>query len=143
MPVLAQFTDQEKERVHYHLGYGSLDSAAALSFGLPITLQPLFIVDQALNITTVDAANRVRRLLNVLDGVDQKLIDAQDRLAAKRLDTLETRPDEPDALEREYYRWACRLADTLRVPLYPYSQRFAQFIHGGGPGGAGSIPVRD
>lgn len=71
-----------------------------------------------------EAEDRVRRFLGVLDGVECRMVEAQDRLAATQLGDLRLRDGEPDLLEREYSRWAKRLADVLGVPLYPYSTRF-------------------
>jgi hypothetical protein len=130
------FTEAEKERIRYHLGYGSADPAAAISFGLPALIQPLFIVEKAMDLLPQPAEERVRKLLAVMDGIECRLVAAQDRLAAIRLGDLELRENEPDKLEREYYRWARRLAETLRVPLYPYAARFS-----GGMGGVGNVPV--
>jgi hypothetical protein len=66
------------------------------------------------------------------------MIAAQGRLAVKKVEEIEMRPDEPDALEEEYTRWAQRMVDIFGVPLYPLSPRFAN----AGGVKAGSIPVR-
>ena len=117
-------TDQEKERARYHLGYPEVQALTALTFGVARPLQTLFLVEQALNSLLPVAENRVRSILGVLDGVECRLIAAQDRLAAKRIDNLELRDDEPSQLEAEYRRWGYRLADTLGVPIYAYSVRY-------------------
>lgn len=131
-------TPTEKERVRYHLGYGSVNPAAAISFGLPALIQPLFIVENAMNQLPAESEDRIRRLLKIMDDVECRLVDAQPALAAAKLGELEPRENHPDLLEKEYVRWGYRLADTLRVPIYPYSARYRSFIHGM----AGSIPVR-
>lgn len=133
------FTDQEKQRIRYHTGYPSVQSAAALSFGMVKPLQTLFLLESAMNLILPVAEDKVRSLLNILDGIECRLTDAQDRLAAKSVDNLTMRPDEPAALEAEYRRWANRLADVLGVPLYAYSLRFK---HQTQPY-AGSIPVME
>ena len=66
----------------------------------------------------------------MLDGIECRLVDALDRLAATRLDGLELRPDETERLEGEYARWAARLANQLGVPLYPYAPRFRKLMSG-------------
>jgi hypothetical protein len=131
-------TAVEKERVRYHLGYGSVNPAAAMSFGLPALIQPLFIVETAMNNLPAESEDRVRRMLKIMDDVECQLVSAQPNLAAARLGELETRKDQPDLLEKEYVRWGYRLADTLRVPIYPYSARYRSFL-----GMGMSIPVRD
>lgn len=117
-------TDQEKERARYHLGYPEVQALTSLTFGVARPLQTLFLVEQALNYLLPVAEDRVRQILGVMDGVECRLIAAQDRLAAKRIDNLELRDDEPSQLEAEYRRWGYRLADTLGVPIYAYSVRY-------------------
>lgn len=132
-------TTAEKERCRYHLGYIEVQPAASIQFGLPRPIQTQFLVESAMNLVMEEACDRVRKIICVMDGVECRLVAAQDRLAASALGQLTMRADEPDALEREYYRWACRLADIFGVPLYAYSARFRPFAGGGM---AGSIPVR-
>lgn len=129
------FDAAEKERIRYHLGYLNAQPAASLQFGQPRPIQTLFLVESAVENLLPEAEDRVRRFVRVLDDIECKLIDAQDRLAATQLDSLYLRDGEPDLLEHEYHRWASRLADTLGVPLYPFAERFRRVR------GAGNIPV--
>lgn len=117
-------TDSEKERVRYHLGYPEVQPAASITFGIPRPIQTAFLVESAMNLLLPVAEDRVRSIVGVLDGIECRLIDAQDRLAAKRIDSLELRDDEPSQLEAEYQRWGFRLADTLGVPVYAYSTKY-------------------
>lgn len=133
------FTDEEKQRIRYHTGYPSVTSAAALTFGIPKPLQTMFLLESAMNLILPVAEDKVRSILNVLDGVECRLQDSQTRMAATAVDSLTMRRDEADALENEYRRWANRLADIMGVPLYAYSLRFKQT----GTAFAGSIPVRE
>ena len=128
----------EKERARYHLGYLGVQPAASIQLGIPRPLQTVFLVESALSNVIEEAFPRVRKILRIMDDVECKLCEAQDRLAAKRLDALELRDNEPDQLEREYTRWGQRLADVLGVPLYPYSSRYRNI----GGVASGSIPVR-
>ena len=130
-------TDAEKERTRYHLGYLEVAPAASSQFGIPRPLQTVLLVESAMNNLIEAAIPRVRKILNVMDGVEYKLCEAQDRLAAKQVDSLQLRDNEPDQLEKEYVRWGWRLADVLGVPIYAYSNRYR---NAGPP--AGSIPVR-
>lgn len=86
-----------------------------------------------------EAEDRIRRILKIMDDTECRIEGAQPNLAAARLGELETRENQPDLLEREYVRWGFRLADALRVPIYPYSARYRNFMNGM----SGSIPVRD
>lgn len=140
---MASLSLQERERVRYHLGYLNTSFAGSIQFGLPRPIQTLFIVEDAMTLLVDEfAVERVRRMLQILDGIECRLVAAQDRLAAAKLDeiTLERQQlQEPDLLEKEYYRWGGRLADHLGVPFYAYSNRYK---HGQPGGGFRSVPVK-
>jgi len=123
-------TDAEKQRARYHLGFPALSTAASIQFGQPALTQTNFLVESALGRVLDTALEQVRSIVSVMDNIETKLIDAQDRLAATRLEDLYLREDETDKLESEYRRWGYRLADILSCPVYPFSRRYA--------GGAGN-----
>lgn len=131
----------ERERVRYHLGYMNTSTAASLQYGLPRPAQTLFIVEQAMGLLPEVALPRVRRMLQVLDDIECRLVSSQARFAAQSLGDLRIerqQQQEPELLEREYWRWAGRLADQLGVPMYAYSNRFK-----GQAPTSGMIPVRN
>jgi hypothetical protein len=101
-----------------------VDPIVSIQLGVPRASQPQFLVEASLNNLPQEAVDLVRERIAVLDGIEAKLIEAQTRLAANRLGEIELREDEPGQLEREYRRWAQRLADLLGVPLNIYSERF-------------------
>jgi hypothetical protein len=139
---VAALTPQERTRVRYHLGYLSTSFAGSIQFGLPRPVQTLFIVEDAMSLLEDETAiDIVRRILGILDGIECRLVAAQDRLAAAKLDemTLERQQlQEPDLLEREYVRWGGRLADHLGVPYYYYSNRYKH----GMASGVRNVPVK-
>lgn len=123
---MATLTPDEKERVMYHLGYmGTGTSAAALQFGVARPVQTMFLLQSALELLTDPyAVNRVRRVLFTLDTIEQKLQESLCSLIAEQLGNMKLREHYPDLLEKEYVRWARRLADIFGVPLYAFSDRF-------------------
>lgn len=141
-------SEQEKEKCRYYLGYletsfGGQGVAASLSFGVPRPVQTIFLVEEAIQnlLTNTFALERVRKILCVLDGIEEKLISATSQLGVEQIGDLKLRGAKrgetfTDLLEREYVRWANRLADVLGVPLYPFSARFKQ------TSGVRSVPVR-
>jgi hypothetical protein len=135
-------TDSERERCRYHLGYMETSFAASLQFGIPRPVQTVFLLEQALGLlNNADAVDRVRRVLFTLDDIEEKLRNATCVLVAEKLGDITLRGADngntyPDLLEREYVRWAKRLADILGVPLYAYSDRFKS------KGGTGNLTVR-
>ena len=139
---MAALTEEERERVRYHLGYMETSFAASLQFGIPRPTQTIFLVEQALGLLNNPfAVARVQKVLAILDNVECQLVGpGQQLLYAEQLGELKLRPalegqTSTDLLEREYVRWARRLADIFGVPLYPYSDRFKRR-------GAGNVPVR-
>lgn len=131
-------TDAEKQRVEYHLGYPAYTSSVSLAFGVPVFTQTLFLLRANLGNLLEVAVEQVRRIVQVMDGVELRLVEAQERLAAIQLEELHLREDEPDKLEREYRRWGHRLADLVGSPIYPYSLRYS----GGGGAGVSSVPIQ-
>lgn len=122
---MAALVPRDRSRVKYHLGYLAVSPAASLQFGIPRPIETLFLVEDAMNNLIDDGFNveNVLRILGVLDGIECKLVEAQDYLVASRLGNLEVNPQNPELLENEYNRWAARLADTFGVPWYPYAIR--------------------
>lgn len=129
-------TASEKQRVAYHLGYPAVTTAASVAFGVPALTQTNFLVYNVLDKLLDSAIEQVRSITQVMDNIEVKLIDAQDRLAATQLEELHLREDETDKLEGEYRRWGYRLADITGAPIYPYSRRYS----GGGSGMVTSVP---
>jgi|SRR5581483_10329052 len=123
-------TDAEKLRCRYHLGYPLQTTAASIQFGMPALTQTSFLVDNAVGKLLEPTCNDVRNILRVMDGIESKLVEAQDRLAATQLEELYLNNSEPDMLEKEYRRWGNRLADTLGAPIYPYSARYRGGLSG-------------
>lgn len=124
-------TEQEKARVRHHTGYPEVQVAASIQFGLPKPAQLAFMLEPAMLYVLETAIPRVREILQILDDIEQKIIDAQCYLVADKLDEISLAGSMDarsrlvtDRLEGEYYRWACRLVDIFGVPLYPFSERF-------------------
>jgi len=119
------FSVTEKARIRYHLGYPNVSAMASLSAGVPLPLQPMFLVEAAMDRVLPEAEALVRTLVARLDQTDEAIFQAQLRLQAERVDEITLRKDETDALEREYLRQAMRLSETIHAPVYAFSARFA------------------
>jgi len=117
-------SDGERQHARYLLGYPSLSTAASVQFGVPALTQTNFLVESALLRLMEESLPQVRSIMGVMDGVETKLVEAQDRLAAIQLEDLHLREDETEKLEREYQRWGYRLANILGCPVYAYSERY-------------------
>lgn len=133
------FTAPEKDKIRYHLGYPSVQPAASIQFGLPVPSQTAFLVESSFQFCLPEARPRIRQIVQKMDEIECKLLRTTDVLEASKLETLETRENAPDLMEKEYCRWGYRLSNILGVPVYPFAERYRI---GGSVGRAGSIPVR-
>lgn len=140
--TIPRFTEEERARIRYHLGYINIDPVSALALGFPSAQQAMFSVETAMDRIIPAAVARTQRMAANLDEIECQMMDALKRLKAQKVDTLQLRDSndartEGDLLEVEYRRWAMRLADQLGVTLNPYCERF----RGMGPGGGMSARV--
>lgn len=131
-----QLTVEEKGRIRRHLGYPVVHAISSYQLGIPKPLQAMFLIESAMDNLMDDAFENVRGLLQKLDEFENKIFCASDQLQVARIGDMELRSAMPgqtvtDLLEREYRRWAERLADALGVPLYPFSTRFRASGRGG------------
>jgi hypothetical protein len=126
---MAELTEADKERCRYHMGYMETSQGASLSFGMARPVQTMFLLDQAmLLLQDQNAVNRVKCLLDTLDGIEEQMRRALKTLGVESLGSIKMRSGVAgqtftDILEREYTRWAGRLADVLGAPRYGYSVR--------------------
>ena len=130
-------SDADKERARYHLGYMTVTVASSFAFGIPQTTEVQWMFEDAIGRVMAQSEQRIRDILDKLDAIECNLFESSKDLFARRVGDLEPNLSQPDDIEREYVRWAKRLADMLGVIPYPFSQRFqSQLV------GAGNIAVR-
>lgn len=131
-------SDADIERARYHLGYMTVTVASSYAFGVPQATEVQFMFESAIKRVMPASEHRVVAILDKLDAIECRLFEASSELFAKRADGLEPNLEQPDDVEKEYVRWACRLADMLGVMPYPFSQRFQNMAGGK----AGNVRVR-
>lgn len=127
------FSNEDKERVRYHLGYSSVSAVPAYFMGFPRATEPQWLVEVAMNNVLPEGEMRVRQIVGVMDGLEQKLVEATGRFAAKEVGEIVLRDDECDLLRNEYAHWRNQLGSALGIFPNPASP-----ISGGGI----SVPVR-
>jgi hypothetical protein len=142
MPTTIRLSEADRARVRHHLGYQNVEPVSSIALGFPSAQQPQFLVERAMDRLMPEGVGRIIQTLNALDCIEGQMIDALCRLSAQQLGELKLRnsneePTEQDLLEREYLRWAKRLADDLGAPLNPFSERFRT----SGSGSSLNIPV--
>lgn len=122
----AILSEEEKDRVLYHLGYGAVNVASLFTLGMPAMSEPLYIAASAVNHIKNSSIQLVREVVAVLDQIDRADVEDISYIPALELGELKL----PTGLERRNTiksirrDWAQRLSDMLIVPLNPYSDRF-------------------
>lgn len=136
---MSTFTASERQRIRVDLGYLGSGTSASFSLGLPRPMQNIYLVEDAINFVLPETEPIVRRIMDVMDNVETKLVEAQDLLAATKVDEILTRADECDRLEEQWVRWGEQLASVIGAPYNYYNARYQRWAAGSQ---AGSIPVR-
>lgn len=128
-PMTLRLSEQDRERIRYHLGYLNTDPVSSIQLGFPASGQHGFLVERAMEYIRGEAVSRVLRVVSELDSIECQMAESRQRLKAQQLGEIKIRntneeQTEGDLLEREYVRWARRLADQLGVVPNPLSSRF-------------------
>lgn len=135
-----RLAEVDRARVRAALGYLSVEPTASISLGFPAASQTMFLVERAMDHVIPESKPRILKILDTLDCIESQMVTALCRLSTQSVEGVKMRnsneePTEGDLLEREYLRWAMRLADLLGAPLNPYSERFRT------SGASGNLPV--
>ena len=134
--------EDDKTSIRFHLGYPNTSPNTTMAMGLPINLDGLFILEANMNNLRESGVPRVRQLVQIMDDLlFGAIVDSTQRMAVKRIGSIETNADEAKMLDAQLFKWACMLADQLRAPLYAGCERYKDFI-AGGSGAVGNVAVR-
>jgi hypothetical protein len=133
--VPTALSESDRVRVRHHLGYLNTEPISSIALGFPSAGEAQFLVERAMDRLIPQAVPIIIKTINILDTIEMQMVEALRRLKAQQLGELKMRnsneePTEQDLLEREYVRWAKRLADDLGCTPNPYSQRFGAGSNG-------------
>lgn len=120
----AVLTEEEKARIRYHLGYPQTDPVASIQLGVPRASQPMFLVEGQMNRIPEAVIALVRRCMAYCDATDQRILECQERMAAKSVGEIDLNEAEADMLRKEYRYWVQRLADIIGAPINPFAAAF-------------------
>lgn len=128
------FSEHEKARIRYHLGYTNVTSVSTFSLGVPANVQTTYLLEGAFNKMLPEGETLVRELIPRLDAIDLQIFENSEFLVAASVDEIQMRPDEMQRLI-DRYEWCRRsLGNAMGVPPNPFDQRFV--------GGGTSINAR-
>jgi len=119
-------TDDERVSVKHHLGYPNAVAIETFVLGVPAAMEPLFMLEGALNAIAPAAEERARQTLRRLDRLEQQIEDNADALVLSRADEVDFRPDEFEKVAQRYQYWQGELCNLIGVPgPNPFDARFA------------------
>jgi len=101
-------SDKEKNQILFHLGW-------PLKTIIPESTHYDGIVSNRLTNLNEYIEEIVRKLLCEIEDVRERILEAQKRLSAKKVDSIELRDDEIDGLKNELYRLSKELAKALDI----------------------------
>lgn len=124
-------TDEEKVKIRHHLGFLNVGEAYTFVLGTPAAVETQFIIEGAMNRVLEKALPELRRILQVLNGLEEQMVADHELLAVNQIGEIKVRSDEQEALDARYGRWCGSLANMLGVYANPYDKR----------GGGINVPV--
>jgi hypothetical protein len=132
--MAALVTDDEKNRVRWHLGYHLVESVATFALGVPAAMQTTFMIEGAMNriLSTPGAIEKFRQTLERLDCIENEIMCGIDLASVDVLDTITVRKDRLRELARYYRLFQSALANALGVVPNPWDQRVIFLLADGG-----------
>lgn len=128
--------EDEKNAVRYYMGYAQINTAAAISLGVPDKTQLNFIVEFNMRFLNPIAEPRVRRSIQELECIEEELSRTRRGVEVKSVTgSVQFQHQEAfDILKEQYVDWVGTLADTLGAPVNQFSNRLARMGYGTGLG---------
>ena len=117
-------TEQEKSRIRSHLGYPEVSAVSTFALGVPMAIEPSFMLEGAMDRLRPEAEDITREKLATLDGIEGQMRGDLELLAVSRVEEIEINPKEHEKLLQQYLYWRNSLANDLRVLPNPYDFRF-------------------
>ena len=117
----AVLTEEEKARIRYHFGYPQTDPVASIQLGVPSASQPMFLLELQMNRIPDTAVALIRSCVARCDATEQRILECQERMAAKSIDEIDLNGNEATMLRTEYRYWVQKLADNLGAPINAFA----------------------
>jgi hypothetical protein len=122
-------TDEERVSVKHHLGYPNANAIQTFVLGVPAAMEPLFMLEGAMNGIAPGAESRLRETIRRLDGIELQLDENRDNVELSKADEVEFRENVYQLLMTRYRHWQGNLCNLIGVPgPNPFDARF----YGGG-----------
>jgi uncharacterized protein YdcH (DUF465 family) len=123
------------------MGYLQVQEASTFVLGVPAATQTQFVIEGAFTKVLPSAEARFRRLLDLMDRVEDQIEDNTENVAVDRVDEIELRKDELTQLIKRYKYWQGSLSNLLGVPPNPFDARVGLGAGYNGGGSGVNVPV--
>lgn len=91
--------------------------------GVPAGVETQFIIEGAMNRVMEAALPECRRILQVLDSLEEQMVGDHELMAVSSLGEITVDPKEQEKLTRRYDYWAGALANLLGAMRNPFDKR--------------------
>lgn len=118
-------TDAERVKVRHHMGYLNVAEAYTFVLGAPASVETTFIVEGAMNRVLEVALPELRRILSILDQIEEQMITDHELLAVRSLGEITVNEREQTQLTERYDYWVASLANILGCERNPFDKRRA------------------
>ena len=105
------------------MGYLEVADVYTFVLGSPASVETTFIVEGAMDRLLESSLPRFRKLLRVLDQIQDQQIDDLEFLAVETLGDIKVNLNEQKQLIRNYDYWVAQLANFLGCPRNPFDKR--------------------
>jgi hypothetical protein len=116
-------TEAERVKIRHHLGYLNVAEAYTFVLGAPAGVETQFIVEGAMRRVLESALPEVRRILSILDQLEEQMVADHELLAVQALGEITVNPREQAQLTGRYDYWVGALANVMGVERNPFDKR--------------------
>lgn len=118
------FTDEEKVRIRYHLGYMNVEELYTFALGVGHSIPHQSVLEGMMNRIIPAAEALVRELIARCDETESQNFNNQDAYLLRSIGDIVFRDDAHAQLNVVYMKHRAALANMLSVEPNPYDQRF-------------------
>ena len=118
-------TPEEKVKVRHHLGYLNVASVYTFVLGIPAAVQTQFTVEGAFNLILQDALPEMRRILRILDRIEELDVESLEDLEVEQIGDITIDTRFMAKRWEQYERWRRALANLFGIAPNPFDQRLA------------------
>jgi len=104
------------------MAYMNVAQAYTFVLGVPAGVETQFLIEGAMDKVLDSALPQLRKLIAVLDGIEQQKIENLELLAVTKVGEIEIRQDEQEALDKQYDFWRGKVANLLGIIVNPWDK---------------------